>query len=219
MSRPIAVLCALVAFAALLWCAGSWAEDGAPAAAARSGGPTPAQMKAGRAVMEKAQYSCFTCHSLGGKGGLVNEPALDQVGNHRDAVWLLTWLRDPKSIKPNTAMPKFAFSEKDLQTLVPFLASLKKDIPAEQIFAAAHTPAEAGKGLYAAYDCQACHRIGKAGHTHGPDLSKVGVVRTPAKLDAWIRTPQTVKPGTFMPAFALPDSQAAALVAYLSSLK
>jgi cytochrome c1 len=52
---------------------------------------------------------------------------------------------------------------------------------------------------------------------HWPQRSFIAGVRpnTPAELQRWILHPQSVKPGVAMPDLAMPDSDAADIVAFL----
>ncbi|MEZ4362014.1 MAG: c-type cytochrome [Kofleriaceae bacterium] len=67
---------------------------------------------------------CVACHMLGGAGAKVG-PALDGVGARLTQAQLRTWLQDPPSIKPGTAMPKLPLSEGQLDELAAFLSTLK----------------------------------------------------------------------------------------------
>ncbi len=67
---------------------------------------------------------CVACHALNGQGGLVG-PALDDVGNRLNREALITWLRDPLRVKPESKMPKLPLSEEDITELAAFLSQLK----------------------------------------------------------------------------------------------
>ena len=67
---------------------------------------------------------CVACHAVGGSGGAVG-PALDGVGNRLSAAELDSWLKDPPSVKPGTAMPKLDISDATRNELVQWLTSLK----------------------------------------------------------------------------------------------
>jgi nitric oxide reductase subunit C len=71
---------------------------------------------------------CVACHTMGGQGGVVG-PALDGVGDRRDAAFLGKWLRDPQAMKPGTAMPKLPLSDGQIEELVAFLSQQKKVSP------------------------------------------------------------------------------------------
>lgn len=87
-----------------------------------------------------------------------------------------------------------------------------------------------GKEVFTQRACIACHAIAgtNAQGRVGPDLTYFGdrtmlgaglVPNTPENLAAWIRDPQAIKPGNFMPALGLSDEELDAVVAYLHSLK
>jgi cytochrome c oxidase subunit II len=87
-----------------------------------------------------------------------------------------------------------------------------------------------GREVFTSHSCVNCHTIrdtGAAG-TFGPDLTHVGSRDTLASamvpnntgwLTAWIRDPQQVKQGCWMPAFKLSTEDETELVRYLQSLK
>ncbi len=69
---------------------------------------------------------CLTCHTLNGIGNKIeNAPIFDHIGLTRDKDFLEKWLKDPKSIKKNSLMPKFPLSEKTINDLAEFLSSQK----------------------------------------------------------------------------------------------
>lgn len=69
---------------------------------------------------------CMACHSLGGQGGHVG-PALDQVGDRRDAEYFKRWLRDPFAVKADSKMPKLPISEAQILELSAFLSHQTKE--------------------------------------------------------------------------------------------
>jgi len=87
-----------------------------------------------------------------------------------------------------------------------------------------------GRALFESLDCAGCHTVRgtAAAGTLGPDLTHVGsrpvlaagtVPRTREHLAAWIVDPQSLKPGSTMPASRLDPRQVADLVAYLEGLR
>ncbi len=93
-----------------------------PPPAAPPGGST--DVAAGQRVFNA---SCARCHTIG--GGRRKGPDLGHVGadpNHT-AEWLANYIRDPKSIDPDSSMPAFRgkINEPDLQALAEYLATLK----------------------------------------------------------------------------------------------
>ncbi|MBY3179524.1 cytochrome c oxidase subunit II [Rhizobium leguminosarum] len=88
----------------------------------------------------------------------------------------------------------------------------------------------AGKAIFLAKPCAACHTIRgtSASGSTGPDLTHVGSRRTIAaglleitrgSLAAWIADPQTLKPGNNMPIVPLTADELRQLSAYMESLR
>lgn len=90
--------------------------------------------------------------------------------------------------------------------------------------------AAAGRNVFMHSQCESCHTIAgtSARGAIGPNLTHLGsrtsiaadtLANTPAKLAAWIRDPQAIKPGVLMPDLGLSRTQVHELVAYLESLR
>jgi cytochrome c oxidase subunit 2 len=83
----------------------------------------------------------------------------------------------------------------------------------------AATP-EAGKRIYEAQGCSACHSIRGQGGAAGPDLSRIGRTRDAAWLVRFTRDPEAVKPGSPMPPYKdLSEAELQAIAAYLAALR
>ena len=79
---------------------------------------------------------------------------------------------------------------------------------------------ETGKVLYETkYACESCHRIGESGGMVGPELSRAGFRLNSEWVYRWVKYPQSIKPHTKMPNFGIPNEDAIAITAYLSTLK
>lgn len=96
-----------------------------------------------------------------------------------------------------------------------------------------------GAKLYA--QCRACHTVNrggantlgpnlfgivgsksalKKGYKYSPALAKANIVWTPARLDAWLKRPAAMVPGTKMAFAGMANPQARAnVIAYLAQLK
>jgi cytochrome c oxidase subunit 2 len=94
----------------------------------------------------------------------------------------------------------------------------------------AHPAATSGAQLFMQNTCGNCHRIkGTAAKGDvGPDLTHLGSRQTLLagllennlpNLENWIRHPQQIKPGAYMPDFHLDDTTVKAISAYLYSLR
>jgi cytochrome c len=125
-------LLAACALAALLVGASAACRDvdGENAAAAMTGGGSPAR---GRAAIER--YGCATCHTIPGVRGadaLVGPP-LTQVASRSYIGGVLTnspenmirWLRDPRAVDPLTAMPTLGVTDGDARDIASYLYTLK----------------------------------------------------------------------------------------------
>lgn len=170
----------------------------------------------GEQVIKKR--ACSICHSFNGAGGLVG-PDLTQVGIRRTEEWLFRWLEDPSAVLPGTDMPTIEWdSDQEIMDVVSYLTSLKKPVDSGNIL---KLPAreEAGKLLVEAYDCRACHRIIEGGRGRYPDLTHIGSKIYPQWEVNWLKDPQAIKPGTFMPTFPLSLKEREAIAAYLHTLK
>jgi mono/diheme cytochrome c family protein len=75
------------------------------------------------------QRNCARCHRIGGssgEGGMRGRgPDLATVGRDHDADWLMGYIRDPKSRKPDSRMLPQRLSDEDLRAVAVYLASLK----------------------------------------------------------------------------------------------
>lgn len=103
-------------------------------------------------------------------------------------------------------------------------------VAAQQASAAAGPEVAAGRHVFETTACLNCHTVrGTVGNgLYGPDLTHLmsrdtigagSVPNTPEQLKAWLRDPNTLKPGALMPAMQLDDGKLDALVAYLLTLR
>lgn len=74
--------------------------------------------------------------------------------------------------------------------------------------------------LVDALGCRGCHRLDRRGGEHGPALDGVGKRYDGARLRLWLQWPQSLKPGTLMPAYDfLEPEQITLLVDFLQQQK
>ncbi|HBR17433.1 MAG: hypothetical protein A3G39_03455 [Deltaproteobacteria bacterium RIFCSPLOWO2_12_FULL_43_16] len=162
---------------------------------------------------------CAICHSINRVGGAIG-PDLTQVTIRRTDERLVNWLKDPPSLLKDTDMPKVPWeSEQEIFDLIAYFKTVKKDM--DKSFLGKVSKKEAGKRLVKEYDCKSCHRIKdpESGRERFPDLTHEARKRNQKWLDKWLKDPQAVKSGTFMPTYPLTDEERAAIVEYLSTLK
>ena len=80
------------------------------------------QIEAGKKVY--SEMKCPMCHKMEGVGGKIG-PELSGVGTRKDAEWIKGFLKDPKSVIPDTKQPPFKGTDEQLDALVTYLMSLK----------------------------------------------------------------------------------------------
>lgn len=78
-------------------------------------------IQAGQAIY--AAQMCSLCHSRAGESGPMAHVggSLDGLSSRRDAAWIEGYLRDPKSVIPNSQMPKTGLTDQELADLIAFL--------------------------------------------------------------------------------------------------
>lgn len=71
-------------------------------------------------------YDCRGCHQIGGEGA-IKAPGLTGITQRVEdpiLVSLRLWLRNPKAIERNTAMPNFNLSDSEIDAILAYLAEL-----------------------------------------------------------------------------------------------
>ena len=112
------------------------------------------------------QARCNLCHTTGGRGGnhiKVYAPDLSKVGSKVNKEWLFKWIKNPNAYFPGTKMPRFRFTDAEINSLVEYIVSEYKDDEAElkyvqpvEIQAAS---IKKGKDLIQKYGCYGCHKL------------------------------------------------------------
>jgi cbb3-type cytochrome oxidase cytochrome c subunit/predicted nucleic acid-binding Zn-ribbon protein len=113
-----------------------------------------------------SQARCNLCHSTNGKGGnhvKVYAPDLSKVGSKVNKTWMFNWIKDPNKYFPGTKMPRFRFTDAEINALVEYISSEYLDEDGEMNYT---TPSEIkaasikkGKDLIQQYGCYGCHKI------------------------------------------------------------
>lgn len=169
---------------------------------------------AGRALVHGR--NCVGCHVIEGVGGdflkLVAEPSLGPPlltpeGSRVQPAWLRAFVRDPRTIRPWLAvrMPHFGLSEDELTQVGGYLRAIAPPNPSQSVSPAGVTP-EAGKQLFELLKCQQCHVLGTVPADQpmsnlAPDLRMAHERLQPEWIQAWLRNPNAILPGTRMPSF------------------
>lgn len=156
-------------------------------------------------------YGCFGCHNINGMEGLGRigtelsahgskfleefdfghrELEMEADGRYTRIDWLTDKLKDPRTydqgryrdFKDRLKMPKFNFTERQIQAVVTFLSGLTEEHQKLQLrYIYRPRGPEAwiaeGEGLIDKYNCRACHSI----HTHGGYI-RAHFARTPEDI-------------------------------------
>jgi putative heme-binding domain-containing protein len=118
--------------------------------------------------------NCAFCHGItaqGGRGPSLISPRIIQNTSDEAMRAII------RNGIPGTTMPGFeSFDKDDLTKLVTFIRTLGGSAPNTETVKGdvAH-----GKQLYASNGCAACHRVGDAGSSYGPELTRIGAARSP----------------------------------------
>lgn len=170
------------------------------------------------------RYKCYVCHRFNGFGGDL-APDLTYEGSRAQRQWLIGFLKNPQTLRPTLTlrMPQFNVTDSEASVLADYL-EMALDSPAVSggVDSKEFTPqlAATGKQLYEVkYQCQACHTIGASGGYVGPNLSNVGNWMKPSWIEAWLKDPQALVPGTIEPRRTFSDDEVRALTAYLMTLR
>ncbi|MFO7189040.1 MAG: c-type cytochrome [Pseudomonadota bacterium] len=97
--------------------------------------PHPAEGDAGRGKKALQQYACVSCHEIPGVVGAIHPVGPPLAGMARRGFIggvlpntranMVRWLRDPKAVDPDTAMPNLGVTERDAHDLAAFLETLR----------------------------------------------------------------------------------------------
>ena len=171
------------------------------------------------------RYKCSVCHAFNGYGGNL-APDLSYEGSRSQHEWLVEFLKNPQTLRPTLTvrMPEFNMSDKDAATIAEYLSAALRDpqVNPAAIEEKEFTPqmAASGEQLYEKkYQCQSCHTIGSSGGYVGPSLNNAGNWLTPAWIEAWLRDPQALVPGTIEPRHSFSENEIKDMTAYLLTLK
>ncbi len=135
--------------------------------------------------------SCGYCHGPqgdGGKGANLARQKLDKATSDEKLVNII------QNGIPGTEMPgAWHMTEREATQVAAFVRTLSKvesqPVPGNP---------SSGKTLYGKHGCGGCHTVGYEGGLMGPDLSSIGLRRSPAHLRESIVDPSASVPGGFL---------------------
>jgi mono/diheme cytochrome c family protein len=183
---------------------------------------------AGKAGQLMEDMSCFSCHTIGGRGGDM-APELTWEGTSVQRTWLVNFFKNPNTLRPALIrrMPKFNMTDAEANTLADYIMTVYQT-PAfdreEPAFDRDKNAGEIerGRGLfYSKYACQSCHIVDPAkdkGYI-GPTLTQVGIRLNAAWIFHWLKNAQKLRPGSLEPVWNMPDGDAQAITAFLMAQK
>jgi len=181
-----------------------------------------AHVVAGKWVWQK--YNCNDCHTILGIGGYY-APDVTKVMSYRDSEWVKSFLKSPETVWPNARMmPNLHLTDQEIADVVAFLTWVNgidtNNWPPKPMLATAVTSVTPGQLVYKDQGCSACHMIAGVGGAVGPDLSKVGLRRDKAWIEAQLKAPKSHDPRSVMPSFAkLSQKDLDDLATYLAGLR
>lgn len=172
------------------------------------------RLREGRELL--AQRRCTKCHAVDAKAGFpelgMDAPSLAEAGARLHPEWMARWIRDPRKLRPEAAMPRGAgMNDQEAADLAAWLASLGTPAPDGPPGDAA-----AGGKLFAELRCVGCHTLPeKDPQPERVPLRHVKAKWRPAALREFLKKPDAHYAWIEMPLFALSDDEASKLAAFL----
>jgi mono/diheme cytochrome c family protein len=173
-------------------------------------------LQEGRRLFEN--NGCLACHALKGEGGLVG-PALDGVGLRRDIDWFIRHFKNPAAVSPGTSMPAVQLNDAQIEDLTLYVLGMTDPVtdPAYLSRRVLPTP-EAGRSLYLSRGCIGCHALDGVGGDIGPDLTRLGRLKSASWLAFYIRLSHRKAPGPLVPELDLSPAERDAVAAFIMRL-
>lgn len=208
-----------------------------PAAPVSTKSESAADPTAGQSLY--GESFCASCHATqnaaGNLAGGDLGPELTAIGTKVKPEWLRSWLRNPHAYNPATPMPRYRWTDQQLNLLTGLLESKTNSDFLANVHLDPVTPEQIthGKRLVNEYGCAVCHEIRgiRKPDNFAPELSRIGskplaqLVFTaemphtlPDYLAGKIQHPRAFGPGLRMPQYTFNSAQVDALTTALLSL-
>jgi len=183
-----------------------------------------------------SNLGCLGCHSVDGKDEGFG-PDLSRVAEKTTPEWLYAWIENPTKYWPETNMPTLRVPGEDIQDLVAYLSSLRKETIADSQPLTDPALIETGKKLTAETGCTGCHNIGDfaIGYNAPPhdgigqkrvDELVFGETKIDHTLANWLalkvqnpRAFNTEEIPTLMPNFGLSKAESEDVLTFLLSIR
>ncbi|MBI4429034.1 MAG: c-type cytochrome [Ignavibacteriales bacterium] len=173
-----------------------------------------------------SSLNCAGCHELGAKRPWKNGPDLRKEASRVKKEWLVSYLQEPKPIRPfgfipgtGSRMPDYSLKPDEAAEVVAFLFQ-QPDSFHTSVTSASLSPFSQRKTeilLREQLPCLGCHQLNGEGGKVAPDLSGVAQRLKPEFLISMIRDPQHSVPGTMMPETPMGETTSQLLVSYFVS--
>jgi len=178
-------------------------------------------LEAGRLAFEK--YACYACHSAPSyeKSQMFATPFQGLKDKIADRRWIISWLRDPQKMHPDTIMPNFKLPDGEIKDISAFLFSLepKVEYPKADLSEAS---AEEGKKFFTELGCKACHTQAKDEpqfRRRVPKLIDAGLKLTVDWILLELKDPKSLNPDARIPKLDITEVDTNHIIAYLTTLK
>lgn len=154
------------------------------------------------------ENGCYGCHALKDYSYKPRfSPPLNGLKSKLRDVERFTynWVKKPKKVSPDTAMPDFLLEDEQVGQMVAFLLTLPEGEKREPV-SLDGASVEKGKKLFEERGCRGCHAVKPDEHSvtpRVPHLAGIGSKVTKEWLAAWIKDPKKLNPNTAMPRIQL----------------
>jgi len=162
------------------------------------------------------ESGCYGCHEIKDYTYQPRfSPPLNDLGTKLQdrKTFLYDWVKKPKDVSPDTAMPDFLLDDEELGKITAFLLTLPPGKALDPV-SLEDASEENGKRLFEERGCRGCHAIKNDEHSVAsrvPHLAGIGSKVTKDWLYAWIKDPKALNPDTAMPRLQLVNLTAVSL--------
>ena len=196
----------------------SFQRDVQPTAALVQGSARQDGLRVGRALVRRR--NCVACHQIENDGGdyqaLVTDPSLappllTPEGAKVKPDWLYAFFKGPITIRPwlDVRMPTFDLEDEHWNQVLDYFGAISETIGEfrpHSVVSSRRGSVATGGELFDLLRCQQCHVLDEIPADQPTENLAPDLRMTPERLQAdwiidWIRDPQSIQPGTRMPAF------------------
>lgn len=118
----------------------------------------PEQVEKGKKLFSD-RFACDACHRIGGEGGVIG-PDLKEASRRLRPEWMLHWLKNPQSIRPDSPMPNLGLTDAEARSLIAYvLASGDGPSPSRDERPLNTELVKKGEALVKEKNCIFCHTL------------------------------------------------------------